>query len=302
MASQTEPAGRGRPLRSLRIQRRSAPGRATANARLRGLESYLRKHVFVPGYRPEEALRLVTADGLRLGGARLEGPVDAFATVVLVHGLVHSSRTPRIHAFAHRLAREVHVLVPELRGHGASEGVSTLGRDEPLDVAAAVAAARPDVPVVTVGISLGGAAVLLHAGTYGAVAGVVAVSSPGWWGAWDTDATQRVQRFATSRTGRAVLARVLRTRIAAACDGVPDSRDVVGAIAPAFTLIVHDPHDHYFGREHAETLYGWAREPKGLWWEEGAGHGTDLLTPEFAARLLAELRARVSSPRGVVDR
>ncbi len=143
--------------------------------------AYLRKYAFAPRYRPEEALSLVTADGLRLGGAQLAGPVDAFATVVLVHGLVHSSRTPRIHAFAHLLAREVHVLVPELRGHGRSEGVCTLGREEPLDVEAAVAAARaahPGAPVVTIGLSLGGAVVLLHAGTFGGIAGVVGISSP----------------------------------------------------------------------------------------------------------------------------
>jgi pimeloyl-ACP methyl ester carboxylesterase len=172
-------------------------------------------------------------------------------------------------------------------------------------VEAAVAAARlarAELPVVTVGISLGGAAVLLHAGRYGGVAGAVAVSAPAWWGAWDTAATQRVRRYATTPAGRAVLARVLRTRIAGTCEGVPDSRDVVAAIAPGFTMIVHDPDDHYFGMEHAETLYQWAGEPKALWLEEGVGHGTDLLTPAFAARLLDELRDRVSSPRSVPSR
>src|SRR5437588_8807629 len=87
---------------------------------------YLRKYAFVPRYRREELLSLLTADGVRLGGARLEGPADSFASVVLVHGLAHWSRTPKIHAFAHLLAREVHVLVPDLRGHGTSEGLSTL--------------------------------------------------------------------------------------------------------------------------------------------------------------------------------
>lgn len=270
--------------------------RAHPSSYRRALSNYARKYAFPPRYGTEQALRLVTTDGLRLAGARLEGPPDAFATVVLVHGLVHSSRTPGIHAFAHLLARSVHVLVPELRGHGRSEGVSTLGRDEPLDVDAAVAAARSGgLPVVTVGVSLGGAAVLLHAGTLGGVAGAVAISSPAWWGAWDTPSTQRVRRYAMTPAGRVVLARVLRTRIAARCHGVPDSRDVVSAIAPAFTLVVHDPNDHYFGREHAETIYRWAREPKGLWLEDGRGHGTDLLTPDLADRLVAELRLRLAA-------
>jgi pimeloyl-ACP methyl ester carboxylesterase len=283
MASRAKPAGDRGPL----------GGRAVAG--------YLRKYAFAPRYRPEESLSLTTPDGLRLAGARLEGPVDSFATVVLVHGLAHWSRTPRIHTFAHRLAREVHVLVPDMRGHGASQGLCTLGLEEPVDVHAAVVAARtarPDLPVVTIGVSLGGAAVLLHAGTYGGIAAVVAISSPARWGAWDTAATQRVHRYASSRAGRAVLARALRTRIASTCEGIPDSRDVVAAIAPAFTLIVHDPADHYFAGDHAETIYQWAREPKALWLEEGAGHGTDLLTPEFATRLLAELRHRLSSPGG----
>lgn len=268
----------------------ASPGYGRAVAR------YFRNYVFAPRYRAGEALSLVTEDGVRLAGARLAGPPDAFASVVLVHGFVHSCRTPGIFRFAHALARELNVWVPELRGHGRSAGLCTLGRDEPLDVGAAVAAARaarPELPVVTVGISLGGAAVLLHGGTYGGVAGVVAISSPAWWGAWDTPATQRLRRYAMTPMGRAVAARLLHTRVAARCEGVPDARDVAAAISPAFTLVAHDPEDHYFGAEHPNTLYGWLREPKALWLEEGTGHGTDLLTPGFTERLLAELRRRI---------
>lgn len=255
----------------------------------------VRRFAFVPRYGTEEALSLVTADGVALAGARLQGPPDTFATVVLVHGLVHSSRTPRIYAFARLLARHVHVLVPELRGHGRSGGQCTLGRDEPLDVAAAVAAAAPDLPVVTVGISLGGASALLHAGTFRGVAGVVAVSAPSRWATWDTRATERVRRYAMSRAGREVLARVLRTRIAAGLEGVPDSSKVVAAIAPAFTLIVHDPADHYFDGSHARTLHEWANDPKDLWLMPDHGHGTDLLTPALADRLVADLRRRLQA-------
>lgn len=255
----------------------------------------LRRYAFPPRYRPEQGLSLVTADGVRLGGARLSGPPDARATVVLVHGFVHSSRTPEIHAFAHLLARHVHVLVPDLRGHGRSEGRCTLGLDEPLDVAAAVGAAPAGLPVVTVGISLGGAAVLLHAGTHGGVAGVVAVSAPAWSDSWDTKSTIRVRRSVSTWHGRQFLATVLRTRIAPRCQSVPDSRHVVASIAPAFTLIVHDPRDHYFDERHARALYEWAEEPKDLWLLEGAGHGTDLLTPALAARLVGELDRRLGA-------
>lgn len=259
----------------------------------RALVTYARKHVLVPRYRPEEDLELLTDDGVVLRGARLAGPADAFATVVLLHGFGHSSRTPRMYAFAHELAREVAVVAPDLRGHDRSGGLCSLGREEPLDVAAAVAAARSELPVVTMGVSLGGAAALLHGGAMGGVDGVVAISSPGWWGSWNTPSTRRIDRFVNSRAGRAVLSYGLRTRMAASCDGVPDSRDVVANIAPAFTLIVHDPDDHYFSLDHAETLHRWASPPKDLWLVPDAGHGTDLLTPALARRLLRYLRERL---------
>ena len=261
---------------------------AHPHAAYRRAVTSLRKRAFTPRYRPEERLELVTGDGVRLAG-----PADAKATIVLVHGFSHSSRTPRVHAFARLLAVRAHVLVPDLRGHGASAGVSTLGTREPLDVAAAVAAADPALPVVTVGVSLGGAAVLLHAGTYGGVAGVVAVSAPAWWGAWDTRSTRRVQRYAMTATGRLFVSTFLRTRITDRCEGVPDARDLVAAIAPAFTLVVADPADHYFSEDHPRAIYEWAREPKDLWLLPGTGHGSDLLTPGLAARLIEEVERRL---------
>jgi pimeloyl-ACP methyl ester carboxylesterase len=270
---------------------------ATSTTRFRGaLAGYVRKHAFVPRYRSEERVTLVTDDGVRLVAARLEGPADAIGTVVLVHGFSQSSRMPRIHAFAHQLAQRAHVIVPDLRGHGASGGLSSMGTYEPLDVKAAVDAATPGLPVVTVGISLGGAAVLLHGGTYGGVAGVVAISAPAWWGAWDTPATKRIERYIMSTAGRRFLAVFLRTRVAAVCEGVPHAEEQAGAIAPAFTLVVADPADHYFSEEHPRTIYRWANEPKDLWMLPGTGHGTDLLSPAFTSRLLDELGRRLSLP------
>jgi len=171
-----------------------------------------------------------------------------------------------------------------------------MGRDEPLDVESAVAAAkraRPELPVVTVGTSLGGAAALLHAGSFGDVAGVVAVSSPGWWGTFESDGSRRIQRWVAGRAGRTVLAGILRTRVTYDCDRIPSAGDTVGRIAPAFTVLVHDPDDWYFPADHARRLHEWAQPPKALWWYPGGGHGTDLLTPRLAARLLAEIRARL---------
>lgn len=255
------------------------------------------KYPLAPRWRREERVWSRAPDGTRLFAAQLDGPRDAPFAVVLLHGMLNSSRSPKVHAFARRLSEDVHVLAPDLRGHGASRGRSTLGIDEPADIAVAVdhASRRWEVPVVTVGTSLGGFVALLHAGAHGGVAGTVAVSSPGFWLRSDRPGSQRIRRLVNGRTGRALAALLLRTRIA----GLPSREaaiDVaVASIAPAFTLLVHDADDHFFGPDHAEHLYATANDPKELWWRPGSGHGIDLLTPDFADALLSRLRDRVPS-------
>ncbi len=255
--------------------------------------TYLRQYVVAPRYRREERLALTTEDGVRLSAWHIAGPETAPCTVVLVHGFTNWSRSPRVHAFARLLAQEFHVLVPDLRGHGHSKGVCSMGRHEPLDVDAAVRAAPPGLPVVTVGVSLGGAVVLIHSGAYGGVAGTVAISAPAGWSYEGRAGLIRVRRAVSGRTGRLLLAALARTRIGTDCEGLPDTATAVRPEEPLFTIVVHDPDDSYFGPEHAERLYEWAVEPKELWWRPGEGHGTDLLTPAFAATLAEAVSARV---------
>lgn len=209
---------------------------------------------------------------------------------------MHHYRTPRILAFSERLAREVAVLVVDLRGHGRSGGRSTLGIEEPLDLIAAVQEARrrSGLPVVSIGISLGGASALLGAGRGGGVAGVVAVSAPAFT-EWERPGALRLFRFASSATGRMVAAVVLGTRIADRFGEVIDAPDAVGAIAPAWIVLVHDPFDHYFGPAHPEAIRSWAKGPVEIWWEPGAGHGTDLLDAGLATRVLDTIADRCRS-------
>ena len=250
---------------------------------------WARKYPLAPRWRREELLWLSAADGVPISAARLTGPPDAPAVVVLVHGFLNSSRSPLVHGFARMLAARAHVVAPDLRGHGRSGGRVTLGALEPLDVDAAVGAAReawPDLPVVTVGTSLGGIAVLRHAGLVGGVAGTVAISAPAYYDPETRHGARRLTRFVESRAMRQVAARLLRTRVGL-LPPVDDMAVAVSAIAPAFTIVVHDPDEDFFGEEHARAIYDAARQPKDLWLIPGAGHGSDVLTADLADRLLA---------------
>lgn len=268
------------------------------------LEGWFRKYVIAPQYPRAQRERLLTDDGVRLRAHRVTPVVAARATVVLVHGFASSSRTPAIYAMAHALARHgIEVIAPDLRGHGASRGRCTIGAYEPRDVEAAVRAARPDLPVITVGVSMGAAACLVHAGNYGGVAATVAISSPArWTGSGHLVASDRVGHYASSRKGRALLAVVVRTRLSPRRAPRDEPEDVVGDIAPAPTVIVHDPSDHFFDGTHATALFEAARDPKQLWWYQGRGHGVDLFDPALAdriARLVDEVVSAGESGSGV---
>jgi len=244
-------------------------------------------------------LALEAADGTPLHAVRLPGPPppgpsDTPCSFVLVHGLANSSRTPGIHRFAHLLAAVAPVVVLDLRGHGASGGRCSFCVHEPLDVDAAVAAARaaaPSLPVVTIGTSLGGSSVLLHAGDFGGVAGAVGVSPAGWSGADDRPGSARAQLVARSSLARAGLRLMTGTRLPGTCAAVPYAEPVVARISPAFTLVIHDVADHYLGPEHAVAIESWAKPPVARWELEGRGHGTELLDAGLAQRIIAHVRA-----------
>lgn len=269
----------------------TAPARAAAR-------EWAEKYPLAPRYRPDQVRLVEALDHTRLSVAVLEGPPNAVVDVVLVHGILNSSRSPRIFQFAHSLARDFRVIIPDLRGHGASAGECTLGLREPLDVAAAAALARPGVPVVTVGTSLGAASVLMHAGLFGQarpLAGVVAISAPGYWGDTTRPGAERAMRFATSRWRRASVRALTGVNLAPPRVAVGQIELGLRGISAGFVVIAHDPFDDYFGPDHAVHLHGCLTAPAELWWLPHAGHGSDVLTPTFADRLRFTLRRRLAA-------
>ena len=104
---------------------------------------------------------VVADDGVPLY-VEVDETVDATTTVVLVHGYAHNGRLWAPQRAAIRDAG-YRVVVPDLRGHGRSEegddasySIAQLGRD----LATVIEHTTPDGPVVLVGHSMGGMAIM----------------------------------------------------------------------------------------------------------------------------------------------
>jgi pimeloyl-ACP methyl ester carboxylesterase len=221
-------------------------------------------------------LVLRTADGLALVADAWLTREPATSAVVLVHGFAGHRHDATVVAMAHELRADGHAVITyDMRGHGESEGLCTLGDLERLDVAAAVLAARDLAPrVVLVGASLGAIAALRYAvgvpeGPDRDLAGVVTVSAPAQW------------RLTTPRT--ALAAALTRTRIGrslARRRGVrldrrwscPEPPDALAARLTVPLAVVHGRDDRFMPTSEAQVLHDAAPGHRRLDLVAGMGH------------------------------
>jgi uncharacterized protein len=243
---------------------------------------------------PATAFHVVTEDGLRLAGHRVDHPAHsddpqptaARTAVVFCHGFLGWHRKPRLVAFQEALARHLTVYAFDFRGHGQSEGLSTFGVEEVHDIEAVVRLARAEGfdRVVTLGGSMGGAAVIRHGGLCGGVDAVVSVSAPARWDGHDSEAVRRMVWLTATPTGRRIL-RAGGVRIAHTWRRAEDPADLIGRISPVPVVIVHGRDDHYFDEEEAWLLYRRAGRPKRLLLADRFGHAEDGYGAALADRL-----------------
>jgi pimeloyl-ACP methyl ester carboxylesterase len=248
---------------------------------------------------PATPFEVRTNEGLTLRGVRL-GEAEGKTALVFCHGFAGWHRKASLVPFQEALARSFTVYAFDFRGHGRSEGRSTYGAEEHVDVEAVVRLARAEGArrVVTLGGSMGGIAVLRHAALVGGVDTVVAVSTPARWEGHATRAVRKLVWLTSTRPGRVVL-RAAGMRPSRRWTPVEDPIDVVAAIAPIPLVLVHGHDDEFFESDDAWALYRAADPPKRLLLATRFGHAESGYSMEFAERITRAIDASLRRPAEV---
>jgi pimeloyl-ACP methyl ester carboxylesterase len=200
-----------------------------------------------------QVVTFTTADGVVLS-ARYWPPskeTDLTQPAYLVgHGFTGSGDRGSVRRICRRLTQLGRVVLAiDFRGHGRSQGRSTLGHAEVHDLAAGVAFLRDHGvrTLAVIGWSMGGSIALRYAGMGGDADAIVSISSPGYWFERGTSPMRLVHWAVETRIGHVATRMATRTRLGELWDEVPESPvEVVGRIAPTPLLIVHGEQDAFF--------------------------------------------------------
>jgi alpha-beta hydrolase superfamily lysophospholipase len=216
---------------------------------------------------------LTTTDGLRLAGRHWETVGAPRAAVVIVHGMAASADCPHVEALAEAMHRAaLDVVTYDARGHGSSEGESTLGDHEQHDVGAAVALARLRADrVVLVGASMGAIAAARYATTDADLAGVVLVSCPAHWKLPRNVRGILAAGMTRTRPGRVLVSRLSGVRLAAKWTNAAPPVDLVGRLQLPVAF-VHGRDDRFIASDDAADLYRATPEPRRLTMVPHMGH------------------------------
>lgn len=243
---------------------------------------WVRHYVAAPRHRAATHHHVHAADGTRVHVVTVPGPPDCGVTVLISPGFGHWHRHPKIVELVNAMAKHAHVVLVELRGHGLSQGQSSLGTYEYQDVAAAAELVPDGDRLVLIGISMGAAAAVVHAGTATRKPdAIVSISGPGWWDRGNpAKGVASTLEWAGSRLMRLGMRAFMRVNVAPPnSEGWTDPIDVAANLGGPLT-IVHDRADRYFRPEQAEGLAAAAGPTTEIWWRSG-GHATDLFNDEL---------------------
>ena len=247
---------------------------------------------------------LTASDGTPISAGHL--PHQGDLCLVVAHGFTGQWRSQRLEKVIRVLSKSAGVIVLDMRGHGESGGVTTIGHKEIWDVSAAVTWAHElgYRHVVTVGFSMGGAVVLRQAafpeGESDRVDAVIAISAPAFWYYRGTKIMRRMHQVVASKVGRSFM-RTRGTRIDS--QGWPDPMpeapvEAIARYPHLPVLIVHGDIDRYFPLEHPRSLHAAAvasgNDRVELWEIPGFGHAESAIDDETLERIATWAREQIS--------
>jgi alpha-beta hydrolase superfamily lysophospholipase len=219
---------------------------------------------------------MVTADGVHLRLRVRPTGTGAKAAIVIAHGFGASVADRRVAAVADALHGDGYTVVAyDARGHGASQGETTLGHSERYDVeaAAAVASSLSD-RVVAFGVSMGAIATLRYGVGGSALAGIVILSCPARWKLPRNARGVLSALLVQTQAGRAYARSQMGVRIAGTRERGDEPVELVGLLRVPLA-IVHGRADPFIPATDAGLLYARAHEPRRLLISERLRHAFD---------------------------
>lgn len=216
------------------------------------------------GQLQKEQLILKTTDGLAIHANRVTSGNES--VLIYCHRLLGSHNDIDINGYGKVFLEDFDVLTFDFRGHGKSEGYSTCGGDEVLDLLSAVQYAREAGyrRIVVLGMGMGGTVAIRQAALFGNVDAVVAMSPlgrPKRFRPWSWRTTSKLS--AKSDYVRLPIRIINGTKIGGFyLTGSPVS--LVDRVTPIPLLIIHGEDSQYLNFRRTQELYEQAAEPKKL--------------------------------------
>ena len=251
-----------------------------------------------------EDVQFLTADRLTLRGWFLDSP-GARATIVLVHDLEATRADPErrfLHLQRDYVRRGFSVFAFDLRGHGESAGRrDSLGRDERLDVRAAVAYVRRRAGV-------GAQPVLVHGFGYGAALAIAAAAQNA-----DVTAVIADSPFLTMRTYLrhawrhvpaplfALVVFLARRIFRGDIDALQPVRDIAQVTVPI--LLIHNEGDERVPVAHTLNIAAASLDGRDQVWvlPDRVGHATGYVeAPDIYLRRCVDFVEQVTPARTLV--
>ena len=226
-----------------------------------------------------EEVSIQSGDGLRLVGDYFPADGGGHRYLLAIHGYTATRGSMTTYAQMYA-AHGFHVLMPDMRGHGDSEGayigMGWLDRKDVLGWIDWIIRRDPQAQIVLHGVSMGGATVMMTAGETLPPHVIAAVEDCGYTSVWDEftdemDYLFHLPPFPLLHTASAIA----RLRAGYSFREASALKQVRQAQIPI--LFIHGSADNFVNSDMVYPLYEACPTQKALYIAEGAGHGEALL-------------------------